>query len=690
MPYYGTSTEHERWSASVREREVEALIESQGWVSRRKKQWIELRVCPICEGGSHKDEWTFALNCDTAAGCCQRGKCAWTGTLTELRAELGLMVASIGPATAKADSGAAQGRRQTLHPDQDAWRKPHQDLLDNEVALAALLRERGITKDGVRRYKIGIKMLSGARPILVFPYFYRTGALAALKFSQRTEDNKKKVWSEPKGATLPPFGLQSVKGNEECVVTEGELDAISLDCLTRGQRQVLSAPSGCKGGLTAGEGNWVDSLESWKRVLILYDSDAPGREGAEKLAEVVGAAAKICKLPPQSDDQPLKDVCEFRVAGFDNRVLDALMAPQEPAGHPLVVAISDDELRVSLHAQLKAGLSSGYSTGLNGVDRLMGGLRGGEVTVMTAHTGSGKSAMAANILLNVARQGIPTLGASYELTLADFTWRIVQQMTGKFPIERKDGLGEKITPNELDDAFARLATLPMHVVNSFGGGSIDSFIDCVRFAVRRLGVRVVVLDHLHYLAIGSGDAERHVITELVYRTKQLALELDVHILLVAHPSRAARDKTHPGLSDLHGAASIEQLCDNGVSLERVKDHETWDAGCTRFHLQKLRQGRFGALGHCWLSFDKCSERFEDMDDPTGNSEESGGGDIYDRVAKHAERAYAPSGPIIEDIADADLTKAAQWQPMSDLSTSNVTPRLQGGGFIQDPEEDVDE
>ena len=48
--------------------------------------------CPICEGGQHKDKYTFALNIETGASNCMRGSCGWQGSIKQLADFMGVDV----------------------------------------------------------------------------------------------------------------------------------------------------------------------------------------------------------------------------------------------------------------------------------------------------------------------------------------------------------------------------------------------------------------------------------------------------------------------------------------------------------------------------------------------------------------------------------------------------------------------
>jgi twinkle protein len=377
---------------------------------------------------------------------------------------------------------------------------------------------------------------------------------------------------------------------------------------------VVSVPDGAK--ISSAERNkpWLDRLEAFQEIVICMDADKPGREGAESLAALMGEdRCRVVEYPPLKG---AKDATDYWREGQ----LDALVkAIAEARGkpHPLVVGIGSPDIAESIRKQHEDPDPHGIPTGWKSVDELLGGMRPAELTILTAHTGCGKSAWVVNLLTQLAQGGTPVIGASFELSTEDYVWRFLQKLTGKFPWGRPDSLAAPLTPTERDQALDTLGTLPIWIVRHFGIMGVEQFCEAIRYAARRLGVRVAVLDHIHFMLVGSGDDERHVLSDAMYQLKSLARELGISIVVVAHPSRAARGKVSPDLSDLHGSASLEQIADNVVTLARVPEGETPSQGRAIFAVKKLRAGRSGRLGQCDLIFRRAGESFEDIENEGG-------------------------------------------------------------------------
>jgi len=606
-----------KYSAESRAREVAEYAQSRGWVTRTRNGWLQVRHCPVCRGGKHRDAWTFALNLEGAAGVCQRGSCGWQGTLSQLKAQLGDLVETIAPTRPKQ-------RKLLADDDRDRWRRDHEALLSDEVNLRRIEEHRGLTVETLKEWKVGLRVdRDGATATLVLPYHGEDGRLVYAKLKRRTREGGKDIWREPKGQPQSYlWGSHRLHGTERVVVVEGEEDAMLLS--QAGVENVVSVPDGAK--ISSAERNkpWLDRLEAFQEIVICLDNDKPGREGAEALAGLMGE--ERCRVVEYPRADGAKDATDYwRQGKLDDLVRAISEAKGKP--HPLVVGIGSPDIADAIRRQHEDPDPHGISTGWRSVDELLGGMRPAELSILTAHTGCGKSAWVVNLLAQLAQSGTPVIGASFELSTEDYVWRFIQKITGKYPWGRPDSMAEPLTPTERDAALRTLGGLPLWIVRHFGIMGVEQFAEAIRYAARRLGVRVAVLDHIHFMLVGSGDEERHVLSDAMYKLKMLARELNISIVVVAHPSRAARGKSSPDLSDLHGSASLEQIADNVLTLARIQEAETASSGRAVFAVKKLRAGRSGRLGSVEMLFRRAGESFEDLDAEWQGGEEEEGEDF---------------------------------------------------------------
>lgn len=572
--------------------EIETFCERHGLESRLEGAWRKLRICPYCKGGSAgRDLYTLALHTETGAGRCHRASCGWVGGLAMLRREFGDLPAERAmPAPTLAPALAT---RPEVMPN---WEGPHRMLLRDTAALTALLEQRGITPLSVRRFGVG--MISDRGSVAyTFPFRDQHGELSYLKTKAKMPDGQRTVFREPRRAMSVLYGGDRLEGNDRCVIVEGEEDCILLT--QAAVPNVVSLPDGAS--LTAtNRPPWLAAIEGFSEFVLCLDNDAAGKKGQTALAAILGADR--CRIVTYPDAR--KDACEY---GRDVQLLVAAINQAELPGHPLVSQIGSSDLAAELRAAWKSPTPHGVSTGLKSLDALLGGIRPGEITILTGHTGSGKSALATAIGLNLATAGHAVLLASLELTTTDVMWRVIQQITGKLPWRRTpDEAHLAMTEADLDSALVRLAALPFHILRRFGQLSPVDFGECVKFATRRFGAKLHILDHLHFATAGAGENERHALNDAMFHLKTIARDTNTHLLVVAHPSRSARDKPEPAITDLQGSAALEQTADNVLTVRRM------DEGA-RVSLKKLRQGRSGKQGYCDLLFDAYAEQYREKD-----------------------------------------------------------------------------
>ena len=576
--------------------EILAYCSAKGWQVHDEGDWIRLGRCPIPTCGSTARR-PFAFRADTGAATCHR--CGWSGGLFLLKQALGDLIS---PA-----AGTSRPRVIAL-PSPKVWQDAHAALLGDDRLLAAYRARRGLTLDTIKRFRIGIRDVGEGRIATVVPYFGAGGRFLYAKLKVRMPDGSKRVWREPKGTDSALYNGQELAGNEAVVVCEGEEDCAVLTQL--GIENVVSVPDGANirqdGGST-----WLDALEAFAEITIAFDRDDAGRTGAEKLARVLGPSrCRIVEWP--ETDAELKDPTDFLVAGRGGELLTAINDSHVP-DNPLVQHVADDAGIADLIADHENPNPHGISTCWPCVDRYLGGVRSGELTIVTGHTNSGKSAFVTNLATQVAAGGTPVVSASFEMTAVDYRWRVLQQIVRKYPHARADGSGLAMTTSERDLGIEVMRELPLYIVNHFGGMSVATFIDLMRYASRRYGARVFVLDHLHFMTQAAGDKERFALSNAIHELKTATIELTVALMLVAHPSRHARDKESPDGTDLHGSASLEQVTDNLVTVARKRDAENDNYGTAVVAVKKLRRGRSGRLGSFEMSFDRAAESFRDPD-----------------------------------------------------------------------------
>ncbi len=244
-------------------------------------------------------------------------------------------------------------------------------------------------------------------------------------------------------------------------------------------------------------------------------------------------------------------------------------------GQALTTAID-----MAAHAFQRDGKLSGLATGLDDLDRMMGGLQQSDLIILAGRPGMGKTALATNIAYNVARAWHGEVKAdghqvtvnggivgffSLEMSAEQLATRIIAEQTG-IPSNqiRRGNIGEADF-ERIKDYSIELQHVPLYV-DETGGLSVAQLAARARRLKRQRGLDLLVIDYVQLLSGSSKrSSENRVqeITEITTKLKALAKELNVPIVALSQLSRQveSRDDKRPQLSDLRESGSIEQDAD---------------------------------------------------------------------------------------------------------------------------------
>lgn len=358
------------------------------------------------------------------------------------------------------------------------------------------------------------------------------------------------------------FAPNGIKPEQTILIVGGELDALS--CAVAGWANVISP--------TTGETAWADSataqLEACEDIVICFDSDDAGRKGARMLADKLGA--RRCRLgawPPGVKDAN-EALCRLGAA-FD---VGAIVTAAKAAGVDEIVRVRD--LRGEFLAELTGASPRGISSGWPALDNLIGGIREGEVTLITGDTGSGKSTFASALALNLAKAG-GVFFAPFELGARRQVAKWVRQTAGAPP--------DSLSRGEVETALDKLESLPIWILKRYGSISIEAVKNTVGFCVARLGVKFIILDHLHFM-VKEGPEERAELDGMLKALAQIAVDTRASIFVLAHPRQIPNsgeknaDNRIVQLSDLKGSAGLKQHSDNVWSVWRPRKFDRAEEG----------------------------------------------------------------------------------------------------------------
>jgi len=217
--------------------------------------------------------------------------------------------------------------------------------------------------------------------------------------------------------------------------------------------------------------------------------------------------------------------------------------------------------------QTVMGKRKSIMTGIRLLDSLTGGLRNGELTILAAHTGVGKSALAMQIVDQAARNGTRVIVCSLEITEKQYLQRMYAQRTG-IPVDamdRKDGLADGQW-ELLGEAASEISRLPITFLTH------TRTVEGLRAVVEAKPPQLLVVDYLQLLETKKRtDSEVTRLGAISVALKAIALELNIPVLALAQLKRTdnqGRAAVMPILSDLRGSGNLEQDADNVILMHR--------------------------------------------------------------------------------------------------------------------------
>ena len=314
------------------------------------------------------------------------------------------------------------------------------------------------------------------------------------------------------------FGDHLWAKGKRIVITEGEIDAMSVSQAMGNKWPVVSLPNGAQSAVKAIQKSY-DYLDAFEEIVLMFDQDEPGREAASKVAEILPVGkVKIATLP-------LKDANECLVAGKVDAIVQAMWnaKPYRPDG----IVMANDLKQVVMSHDNEMGLPYPF-TALNRITR---GIRPSELVVITSGSGMGKTTFVREIAYSLHtaghKVGLIMLEESNKTTLRS----LVSIHVNKNLVTDPKGISPE------DFSAARNEMFPpgreVFFYDHFGSSDVDNIINRIRYLIRACGCRWVILDHLSILVSGTEtNDERKLIDVAMTKLRTLVSETGIGLIVI--------------------------------------------------------------------------------------------------------------------------------------------------------------
>ncbi len=571
-----------------------------GFTSIKNSVGKEYSTCPKCSHTRKKNRLKcVVINHNTGYATCYHTECS--------------AVFKIG--TAKGEYNPKDYTPAEHTKTEKVYDKPKMPPLPSEEAMQDIYKwfsERKISKETLQEMQV-TKVTMNKFNWIVFPYF-RNNELINAKYR-----NAKKEFRLEKNAELILYNFDVLYTNiKTLIITEGEIDLLTFfQC---GIKNVVSVPNGASKNANL---SYLDSamefLEQIDTFIIATDTDQPGellaaeltrRLGTEKCIRVTFGDCKdanelVCKY---SENELIKIIQDTENRGIEN-ILDARVIAQRT---------------VNLYEN---GYPKTYKINITSFDDLFS-FNLGEVTIVTGGANVGKSTFVNECLQRLNYyHGLKAGILSWEQQPVEgHMGRILQRYYGKTffePTQYQNGM-QRMTPKERDNGIEYYnENFKFFDCRGYNYG-VKDICKIAEKLVTKYGINILYIDpftHIDKSKKPKGLTDTEFISYIMVNLSNLAKELNLAIILVAHPTKSrtlkyvyvnakGEDDTifFGGKNDINGSVHFENTADNIISVGKHPISFN-----PILFTEKVRYQDFvGKIGETELLFDTKTYRYNDL------------------------------------------------------------------------------
>jgi twinkle protein len=526
---------------------------------KRRGNEVYVKYCPACENPQDGDFTHLSININNELFRCK--KCNNAGHIWKYALDIGIVIKK------------------------NSEKKYKMPAINKELFVSAgeykffewYQEKKGIDKNILLEYQIGL-FKQNNKTYIVYHYFNEKKILINRKY--RNLQDKKDMFCE-KEAQQIYYGLDKINFTvKDLYITEGEDDCHALRQL--GFNNVVSVPSGAS--------NYTPDMDRinnlFDKIYLLFDCDPVGQAGAELFAKKAGYHKCLNVL------LPYKDVRDCLINGLTRDHI------KDYCDNADVFEMEEIIKAIDIYKTYQMAPSVNISE--KAVNKFFGGIRLGEMTMVTGHSGAGKTTAMLNFTHWAIKENIPVMFMSFENTYRNVLDKLVQIMSG-LSIYKANSLGyiERIMPdNNFMGYVNALNNYPLYFLNNKirnGYYDVKAIEEICKYATKFYNVKLFVIDNLHYiLKIHNDKNKTHEIDEYIRHISTIAKETDSHILLIAHPYKSENAETGKlaklNLYCIKGSSTVVQEASNFIIIEK--------SSCDNFskwRMLKSREWRTGEI-----------------------------------------------------------------------------------------------
>jgi twinkle protein len=425
--------------------------------------------------------------------------------------------------------------------------------------------------------------------------YYRGGELVNIKFR-----GPQKSFKMAKDAELIFYNLDSISGEEEIFIVEGEIDCLTLhEC---GIYPVVSVPNGASMGNQKLEylDNCWESFEQAKKIVLAVDGDPAGMALREELARRLGK--ERCYQITYPED--CKDANDVLLKYGKDAVKKILSDKKE---WPIEGIITMEEMYDTICGWYENGYPPGEKTEIPGFDDLLT-FAPKQLTIITGIPSHGKDEFTNWILTKLAVKGWKIADCGFEEEPGQTVSKLIEKYSGK-SFDFRVNSAHRVT---VEDFERGVYFVDQHFY-FYNTEAIDCDIDSLLFIaeqlVKKYGINALRLNPWNWIDANrdQGVSETDWVSQVLSKIIRFARRCSVHVFLIAHTTKMQKDKDTkkhnvPNLYDISGSAHFYNKTHNGITVYR--DEDTVDV-----YVQKVKQSWLGQKGFSTYRFDPFTRQY---------------------------------------------------------------------------------
>ena len=399
------------------------------------------------------------------------------------------------------------------------------------------------------------------KPVQIANYYDKHYNKVAQKL--RFQDKTFKWLGDTDKITL--FGQQNWRdGGRTIVLTEGELDCLSVSKVNSNKYPVCSIPSG-----TASAKKYIKQELEWlskfEKIILMFDTDEAGMKASVECANIL--PVKKCFIAKLQG----KDASELLQKGKGNKIIDAIFEAKHYTPQGIIEGNDTKDLL------LKDDYVESVPYVFDGLNKKLSGIRPKELVLLCAGSGTGKSQVCRELAFDLINKGNKVGYIALEESVKRSVRGLVSLAVNQ-PIHIPE-VRKKISDKDLISAWEKIKD-KVCFYDHFGSSDSDDLLNRIRFMVQGLNCKYIFLDHISIVisGISEGD-ERRNIDNLMTNLRKLVEEVNCGMFVVSHLKRVDSKTGHEegiqtSLSHLRGSHSLAQLSDAVIGFERDQQSET--------------------------------------------------------------------------------------------------------------------